>query len=115
MENYMIGALFCRCYAMKGGTCIVILDNIKFDRVNLDKYCDDFDIELCAVRIQNESSYIYVLSVYRAPSSNFSNFMLKMDEVLKSLYTLKTEFIICGDFNIDYLTDNYKKTNLAPF
>jgi hypothetical protein len=86
---------------------------IKFDRVNTDKYCADFDIELCAVRIQNESSYIYVLSVY--PSGNFSNFMLKMDEVLKSLYTLKTEFIICGDFNIDYLMDNYKKNNLAPF
>jgi hypothetical protein len=38
--------------------------------------------------------------------------MLKMEEVLKSLYTLKTEFIICGDFNIDYLTDNYKKNQL---
>jgi hypothetical protein len=24
----MIGALFCRCYAMKGGTCIFILDDI---------------------------------------------------------------------------------------
>jgi exonuclease III len=35
-----------------------------------------------------------------------------MEEVLKSLYTPKTEFIICGDFNIDYLTDNYKKNQL---
>jgi hypothetical protein len=39
--------------------------------------------------------------------------MLKMDEVLKSLYTLKTEFILCGDFNIDYLMDNYKKKQLS--
>jgi hypothetical protein len=93
MENYMIGASFCRHYATKGGTCIFILNNLKFDRVNLNKYCTDFDIELCAVRIQNESSYIYVLSVYRAPSGNFNNIMIKMDEVLKSLYTLKVEFI----------------------
>jgi exonuclease III len=35
-----------------------------------------------------------------------------MDEVLKSLYKIKTKFIICGDFNIDYLTDNYKKVNI---
>jgi hypothetical protein len=112
-ENYMIGASYCRHYAMKGGTCIFIPDNIKFDRVNLDKYCADFDIEICAVRIQNESSYIYVLSVYRAPSGNFNNFMLKMDEVLKSLYTLKTEFILCDDFNIDYLMDNYEKKQLS--
>jgi hypothetical protein len=67
-------------YAMKGGTCIFIHDNIKSDTVNTDKYCADFDIELCVVRIQNESSYIYVLSAYRAPFGNFSNFMLKMDE-----------------------------------
>jgi hypothetical protein len=68
-------------------------------------------MELFEVKIQNESSYVYVLSVYRGPSGNFSSFMLKM-EVPKSLYTLKTEFIICGDFNIDYITDNYKKNQL---
>jgi hypothetical protein len=60
----MIGASFCRHYTMRRGTYIFILDNIKFDRVNLDKYCVDFDTELCAVRIENESSYIYILSVY---------------------------------------------------
>jgi hypothetical protein len=109
MENYTIGASFCRHNAMKGGSSIFVLDNIKFDRINLDKYCIEFDIELCAVRIQNELSYIYVLSLYRAPSGNFSNFLFQMDEMLNSLYTLKIEFIICGEFNIDYLTDNYKK------
>jgi endonuclease/exonuclease/phosphatase family metal-dependent hydrolase len=35
-----------------------------------------------------------------------------LDEALKSLFKLKTEIIICGDFNIDYLTDNYKNVNL---
>jgi hypothetical protein len=38
--------------------------------------------------------------------------MYKMDKILKSLYKLKTEFIICGDFNIDYLTDNCRKSQL---
>lgn len=107
MENYTIGASFCRRYAMR--TCIFVLNYKKFDRVNLDKYCVDFDIELCAVKIQNESSHVYVSSVYRAPSGNF---MLKLDEVLKSLYKLKTEFIMCGDFNTDYLTDNCRKNQL---
>jgi hypothetical protein len=112
MENYMVGASFSRRYAMKGGTCIFVLNYKKFDTVNLDKYCADFDIELCAVKIKNESSYVYVLSAYRAPSGNFSKFLLQIDEVLKSLYTLKAEFIICGDFNIDYLMDNYRKNQL---
>jgi hypothetical protein len=112
MENYMVGASFCRHYAVKGRTCIFVLNYKKFDTVNLDKYFVDIDIELCAVKIQNGSSYVYVLSVYRVPSGNFIKFLFKMDEVLKSLYTLKIEFIICGDFNIDYLTDNYRKNQL---
>jgi hypothetical protein len=112
MENYMVGASFCRHYAMKGGTCIFVLNYKKFNTVNLDKLCVDFDIELCAVKIQNESSCVYVLSAYRAPSHNFSTFLLKMNEVLISLCTLKIEFIIYGDFNIDYLMDNYRKNQL---
>lgn len=51
MENYMLGASFCRNNAMKGGTCIFVLNYIKFVAVNLDKYCVEFDIELCAVKI----------------------------------------------------------------
>jgi hypothetical protein len=44
---------------MIGGKCIFILDNIEYDRVNLDKYCADFDTELCAVRIQMFMFYLY--------------------------------------------------------
>jgi hypothetical protein len=91
---------------MKSGTCILVLNFNKFVTVNLDKYCIDFDFEISAVKIQNESLSLYILSVYRAPAGNF---MLEMEEVLKSLYTFKTEFIICGGFNTDYLTNNYRK------
>jgi hypothetical protein len=111
MKNYIAGASYCRRNAMKGGSCILVLNCNKFVTVNLDKYCIDFDFEISAVKIQNESLSLYILSVYRAPMGNFSNFMLKM-EVLKSSYTFKTEFIICGYFNIDYLTDNYRKNQL---
>jgi exonuclease III len=83
---------------------------IKADTVNVERHCLDFDIELYAVKIQCGSFHIYVLSVYRAPSGNFINFMQKIDEVLKSLYKLKTKFIICGDFNTDYLPDKKKST-----
>jgi hypothetical protein len=90
----MLGAGFRRCSAMNGRTYIFVLNYITFVTVNVDKYCIDFDIEFCAVKIQKESSYFCVLSVYRAPSGHFTNFMFKMDKVLKSLYIPKTEFII---------------------
>jgi endonuclease/exonuclease/phosphatase family metal-dependent hydrolase len=93
---------------MRSGTCIFIHNYLRADTVNAGRYCLDFDIELCAIKIQCGSFHMYVLS------GNFTNFMQKMDEALKSLYKLKTEIIICGDFNIDYITDNYKKINLSP-
>jgi hypothetical protein len=40
--------------------------------------------------------------------------MYKTDKILKSLYSLKTEFIICGDFNIDYLSNNCRKSQFSP-
>jgi hypothetical protein len=74
--------------------------------------CSDFDIELCSIKIQSHSSYIYILAVYRAPTGKFTYFLHEMDKLLRSLYNSKIEFIICGDFNVDYLTDNCRKSQL---
>jgi exonuclease III len=110
IENYKLGASYCRRSASKGGTCIFLLNHINYVTLNTETNCSDFDIELCSVKIKLDSSYIYILSVYRAPSSNFSYFMHKMDKILRLLYNTKTEYIICGDFNIYYLIDNCRKS-----
>ena len=39
-------------------------------------------------------------------------FLNKLDQTLNSLLTYKTEFIICGDININYLGTNNKKKQL---
>jgi exonuclease III len=49
------------------------------------------------------------LSLYRAPSGNFTKFLNKLDAALKIIDPKNCEFIICGDFNINYLTDKLKK------
>jgi hypothetical protein len=83
IENYNLGASFCRRSAMKGGTCIFARNNINHVTLNIETYCADFDIELCAVKIQCESTYIYVFSVHRAPSGNSAHVMYKMEKILK--------------------------------
>jgi exonuclease III len=97
--------------ARYGGTCIFLLNYLNFTTINVDVDCSEFDFELCAIKIQFDSMYIFILSVYRAPSGNFTNFIHKMD-VLRTLYSPNVEFIICGDFNVDYLTDNIRKSQL---
>ena len=57
-------------------------------------------------------SYICIFSIYRAPSGNFTNFLLKLDNILKLFINPNPEFIICGDININYFVDTYKKRQL---
>jgi hypothetical protein len=97
---------------LKGGVCIYVIRNLNFTTVNLKAYCSDHDIEICAVKLRSIFSHICVFSIYRAPTGNFNHFLYKVDIILKSLYNSNIEFIICGDVNINYLTDTHRKNQL---
>jgi meiotically up-regulated gene 157 (Mug157) protein len=50
--------------------------------------------------------------VYRAACGNFDYFLNTLDNILHSPHKHKTEFIICGDININYLETNNKQEQL---
>jgi len=52
------------------------------------------------------------MAVCRAPTDNFNLFLNGLDEIITTLYKVDLKLIICGDINIDYLTDKYKKRQL---
>jgi len=52
------------------------------------------------------------MAVYRAPTEHFNLFLNRLDDILKTLYKVDTQLLICGDIDIDYLTDNDKKRQL---
>jgi hypothetical protein len=52
------------------------------------------------------------MTVYRAPTGNFNLFLNRLDDTIKTLYKVDLKFIICGDINIDHLTNNDKKRQL---
>jgi len=49
------------------------------------------------------------MAVYRAPTENFNLFLNRMDDIIKTLDKVDLQLIICGDVNIDYLTDNKRQ------
>jgi hypothetical protein len=55
---------------------------------------------------------LIVLSIYRAPTGDFNQFLKKIDDTLKYLYKPKTEFLICGDINTVYLLESSRKKHL---
>jgi len=116
------------------GVCIYIQEALKFTNISLQKHCKEQDIEITVVRVKlNKKNVItfcvyraviifcvyraviifcvyravIIFCVYRAPSGGFDYFLNKLDYILNSLHTYKSEFIICG--HINYIGTNNKK------
>jgi exonuclease III len=110
-EYYSLGAEYCRQALKQVGVCIFVHKKLTFSNVNLNEFCKQQDLEVCAVKLQFPFGNICILSIYRAPSGNFSYFLNGLDAILKSLYNTNLEFIICGDINVNYLVHNNRKNN----
>jgi exonuclease III len=50
---------------------------------------------------------------HKIPLEDINEFLNRLDAILKYLYSTKSEFIICGDINVNYLNENnYKQQTL---
>jgi len=112
IENYNLGAHYCRQLREKGGVAILFIIALSFSNIDMAQHCKEQDIEICALKLSFDTLNICILTLYKAPSRNFGSFLLKLNTVLQSLYTPKLHFIICGDININYLNESEKKNQL---
>jgi exonuclease III len=110
--KYKLGAKYCRKELKNGGVCIYIQEALKFTNINLQKHCKEKDTEIAAVQLKLNEKNVIIFCVYKAPSGNSDYFLNKLHNILNSLHNHKTEFIICGDININYLETNNKKKQL---
>jgi hypothetical protein len=75
-------------------------------------HCKEQDLKICAILLETETCNLLIISLYRAPFGDFNQFLKRLGTTLKYLYNPKSEFLICGDMNIDYLNEsNQEKTN----
>ena len=112
MEQYTLGAQFCRTNHAQGGVVIYTRNSLNAAPIDLSKYCKEKDIEICAVKTKIQSSVLYIIAVYRSPSGNFNLFLATIEAVLQSIYSSTIGIIICGDININYLVVNEHRTQL---
>jgi hypothetical protein len=112
IENYTLGAHYCRTQMLKGGVCISVNNSINFSTLNLDDYSTDKDFEVCAIQVNLLSKQFFILTIYRSPSRNFSKFMMDLKHFLQLIYNPKIDFVICGDINLNYLEGTNKVKQL---
>jgi hypothetical protein len=84
-------------------------EGLNLNKIDTLLHCAEQTLEVCAVEIETKSSNLSILESYRAPSANFNQCIKRLDATLKYLYNPKSEFLICGDINVDHLNDNNKK------
>jgi exonuclease III len=111
VDGYRLATSYCRKSRGKGGVCIFVHKNLNFLKVDLSRFCKEQDLEVRALKLEFTVN-IYILAVYRAPSGKLIPFLNGLDKTINSLYKAESKFIICGDINIDYLTDNDKRKQL---
>jgi hypothetical protein len=68
-------------------------------------------MEIAAIQLKLNEKKVIILCIYRAPAGNCDYFLNKLDYILKFLHRYNSEFILCGDININYL-ENYRESKL---
>jgi len=112
INGYNLGTAYCRKIVKRGGVCIFVCNNLNYTNIDLSLYCKDQDIEVCALNLKLTFSNLRIMTIYRAPTGNFEAFLNRLDNILKTLYKTDSKLIVCGDTNIDYLSDSEKKRQL---
>jgi hypothetical protein len=111
IQHYKLSTKFCIQQYRNGGTCIFVHESINYKIIPTDHIYKEKDLELCAIKVNLHKSNIVILVIYRSLSGNY-NYLRKLELFLKSLSTIRTEYIICGDINVEYLQNHSRKQQL---
>jgi hypothetical protein len=74
LSGFKLGARFCRSTLRNGGVCIYVCEIIHFTNIDVEKYCIEKDIEICATRLHLQAYEICVIAIYRALPVTSRNF-----------------------------------------
>jgi len=104
IKNYNLGVKYCRKSCKNGGVSIFVHETLLFTTVELTEYCNNHDLEICAVKLHISSSKLCILCLYRPPTGNVAYFLSSLESILNQLYSNSINIIICEDINIILLT-----------
>jgi hypothetical protein len=60
--------------------CIFVCKDLNFNKIDISHTCREKYLEICAVELEIEVSKLIVLSIYRAPTGDFNQFLKKLDD-----------------------------------
>jgi exonuclease III len=113
LEGYTLAANYSSSSSKGGGSYIYIRNDLVFNIINVTQYGIEKILEPCAIKIDFGEHDIIVICLYRSPIGDFYQFLHILDTTLMYLSKTKTELILCGDINVNFLVDNNYKMELT--
>ena len=96
-----------------GGVSVHINNKFSSFKINHLSYCHDC-IESCVVKINLDNhSSLFIVSIYRPPSSSINDFLLHLLDILNSNYIESSKVVLLGDLNINLLARNNLNDHLV--
>ena len=114
INQYLLGAFYCKSSRKFGGVNIFVHESLTYSNIDVNSYCHDHDLEVCALIIRIRSEVYCIACIYRPPAGDLSNFLTLLDLMLAHLHSPSTNLIICGDINITS-RPLALKINLIPY
>ena len=114
IQDYTPLSIFSRESSLRGGTLILIrsLNVSKYSFENIYKYdfllkefCFEFSLIYC------KQNNLYIICIYRSPSSSVKEFIERLDSLLLEFST-SAKIILTGDLNINFTDKNSINTTL---
>ena len=75
LKGYKLASEFCRKKIRGGGACILINKALSYSTIELNQYCHEKTLEMCAIKLHLKSFKLIVLCVYRAPTGDINLFL----------------------------------------
>lgn len=85
-----------------GGLCIYVKDYSEVKIITQEKIIPEH-IYWLVIKITSNNQSLYLAAVYRSPNSSVRLFCDKFKAWIEDLVDLERQFIIAGDFNIDWM------------
>ena len=84
----------------------------SFSEINIDKFCEDKELETCVIRLDFLAFKICIITIYRSSTGTFQSFIKRSGNIINKIYKSGVHLIICGDINTTYLTESKEKHEL---
>lgn len=114
LPHYCTSSIYHRSSSAHGGVAIFAKPHHQTRPIpDLHKWCIDKIIECTGVIWSRPKQVsIAVLSVYRSPAADISNFLLNLEDILTHTTKVspRAAIVLCGDFNIDLLKPSCSRT-----